>query len=150
MNNTSMSNKTLCDCLAVIGVGLIGGSFALSLKNRGLVNKVIGVGRSEENLLLAKQRNIIDEYTISISEAVKQADVIFISVPVNNYKNVFKQIKGQSFSLLEQRLPSMPRAMQHSVGHIITHDWFEDYAEVIVDSGNLPPLTYSVKLKALI
>ena len=36
---------------------------------------------------------------------------------------------SQSFALLEQRLPTMPRTMQHSVGHMITHDWFEDYAK---------------------
>ncbi|WP_394223288.1 ACP phosphodiesterase [Alteromonas gracilis] len=41
----------------------------------------------------------------------------------------FGDFREQSFSLLEQRLPTMPRTMQHSVGHMITHDWFEDYAK---------------------
>ena len=41
----------------------------------------------------------------------------------------FDDFREQSFSLLERRLPTMPRTMQHSVGHMITHDWFEDYAK---------------------
>ncbi len=41
----------------------------------------------------------------------------------------FDEFREQSFALLEQRLPTMPRTMQHSVGHMITHDWFEDYAK---------------------
>ena len=41
----------------------------------------------------------------------------------------FDDFRQQSFSLLERRLPTMPRTMQHSVGHMITHDWFEDYAK---------------------
>ncbi|MBF0265189.1 MAG: prephenate dehydrogenase/arogenate dehydrogenase family protein [Gammaproteobacteria bacterium] len=79
--------------LAVIGVGLIGGSFALSLKNKGLVGSVIGVGRNEDNLILAKQLNIIDEYSTSLKEAVETADVVFIAVPVSKYDDVFKEIK---------------------------------------------------------
>ena len=41
----------------------------------------------------------------------------------------FDEFREQSFALLEQRLPTMPRKMQYSVGHMITHDWFEDYAK---------------------
>ena len=41
----------------------------------------------------------------------------------------FDDFREQSFSLLERRLPTMPRTMQHSVGHMITHDWFEGYAK---------------------
>jgi len=41
----------------------------------------------------------------------------------------FDDFREESFQLLEQRLPYMPRNMQHSVGHMITHDWFEDYAK---------------------
>jgi len=46
--------------LAVIGVGLIGGSFALALKKAGKVSHVIGVGRSRANLEQARSRRIID------------------------------------------------------------------------------------------
>ncbi|MAI37182.1 DUF479 domain-containing protein [Alteromonas genovensis] len=40
----------------------------------------------------------------------------------------FSSFCSQRFELLETRLPQMPRTMQHSVGHMITHNWFDDYA----------------------
>jgi len=40
----------------------------------------------------------------------------------------FDSFTQRSFTLLERRLSQMPRAMQHSIGHMITHNWFEDYA----------------------
>jgi acyl carrier protein phosphodiesterase len=40
----------------------------------------------------------------------------------------FSSFCSQRFELLEMRLPQMPRTMQHSVGHMITHNWFNDYA----------------------
>ena len=46
--------------VAVIGVGLIGGSFALALKNAKACSHVVGVGRSEANLKLALERGVID------------------------------------------------------------------------------------------
>ena len=41
----------------------------------------------------------------------------------------FSSFCSQRFELLETRLPQMPRTMQHSVGHMITHNWFDDYAK---------------------
>ena len=70
--------KNLC----VIGTGLIGGSYCLALKQAGACEKVIGAGRSEETLQKAQQLNIIDNYEIDISKAVKDADLIFVSVPL--------------------------------------------------------------------
>jgi acyl carrier protein phosphodiesterase len=40
----------------------------------------------------------------------------------------FEAFTQRSFALLEGKLPQMPRTMQHSIGHMITHNWFEDYA----------------------
>ena len=46
--------------LVVIGVGLVGGSFALALKAAGRVHRVVGVGRGHANLELARSRGIVD------------------------------------------------------------------------------------------
>jgi len=78
--------------LAIIGVGLIGGSLALALKEKGAVGKVIGAGRSEENLKLAQSLGIVDEWTTSLIDAVKDADVVFIAVPMGAYESVLKTI----------------------------------------------------------
>ncbi len=78
--------------LCVIGTGLIGGSLCLSLKKAGVVNHITGAGRSEETLQQAQQLGLIDTYDLDISNAVKDADIIFVSVPLGAMEDVFSQI----------------------------------------------------------
>jgi prephenate dehydrogenase len=82
----------LINNLCVIGTGLIGGSFCLALKEAAACEKIIGAGRSEETLLKAQQLNIIDSYETDITKAVKEADVIFVSVPLGAMQTVFEKI----------------------------------------------------------
>ncbi len=67
--------------LTLIGVGLIGGSFALALREAGLVREVVGVGRSAENLSAALGMYVIDSYA-DAAQSVQGADVVMLSVPV--------------------------------------------------------------------
>lgn len=69
--------------LAVIGVGLIGGSIGLAAKRRGVVRRVIGVGRQETSLQLARRLGAIDEASLEITEAVSQADLAVFCTPVD-------------------------------------------------------------------
>lgn len=84
------SQQPVIERLAVIGVGLIGGSFALALREAGAVRRVIGYGRSAENLKLALQRGIIDE--IADAEGLRSADVIVVAVPVGQIAACFQQL----------------------------------------------------------
>lgn len=68
--------------LVIIGVGLIGGSLALALRQAGAVKEIVGVGRSRENLETALKMKIIDRIETGISSAVKEADMILLAVPV--------------------------------------------------------------------
>lgn len=68
--------------LAVIGVGLIGGSLSLALKEAQAVGEVIGYSRTESVRQEALELGVIDVAASSIAEAVKDADVIFIAVPM--------------------------------------------------------------------
>ena len=70
------------ETVTIIGVGLIGGSLSLAMKERGLVKKVIGVGCSPESLEKAKQLGLIDE-SLSLEEAVAQSDLIYVAIPVD-------------------------------------------------------------------
>ena len=79
--------------LCVIGVGLIGGSLALSLKKSNSVGTVVGAGRGQVNLNDALELKIIDYATQDIVEAVTDADVIVLSVPVGAIATVCRQIK---------------------------------------------------------
>ena len=70
------------DKLAVVGVGLIGGSLALALKEAGAVGHVVGIGRGLPNLETALRLGVVDSYTLDLAEGVADADVIFLATPV--------------------------------------------------------------------
>jgi len=75
--------------LAVIGVGLIGGSFALALKQAGKVSHVVGVGRNRANLDLARERRIIDAIAPDAATAARDADVVLVAAPVAQSAAIF-------------------------------------------------------------
>jgi prephenate dehydrogenase len=68
--------------LAVIGVGLIGGSLSLALKQAGKVGEVVGYSRTPSVRQEALDLGVIDQAASTIAEAVKDADVIFLAVPM--------------------------------------------------------------------
>ena len=68
--------------IGIIGVGLIGGSFALALKSAGAVEQVVGVGRSAAVLDRARELGIIDRVATSMADAADGADLILIATPV--------------------------------------------------------------------
>ena len=76
----------------IIGVGLIGGSLAMALKEKGMAERVVGVGRGVDNLKVALSRGIIDEYTHDAKEAVKGADLILLATPVGTMGSVVEEI----------------------------------------------------------
>ncbi|MGQ0750088.1 MAG: prephenate dehydrogenase [Betaproteobacteria bacterium] len=78
--------------LVVIGVGLIGGSFALALKKARAVRHVVGVGRTQRNLALARRRGIIDGTARDAADAVRDADFVFLGTPVGQMAAVMEQI----------------------------------------------------------
>jgi prephenate dehydrogenase len=80
--------------LAVIGVGLIGGSVARALRHAGFVGRVTGVGRSRENLDRARELGIIDHWSHDIAEAVHDADMVLVAVPMGAYEKVFAELAG--------------------------------------------------------
>jgi len=68
--------------IAIFGVGLIGGSFALALKKSSAVHEVLGVGRRRETLIRAASLGIIDSHTDDVAQAVADADLVLIAAPV--------------------------------------------------------------------
>jgi prephenate dehydrogenase len=77
---------------AVIGVGLIGGSFGLALKASGLCGRVIGAGRSAANLELAVARGAIDAFETGAAAAVRDADLVLVASPVAQFERIFLEI----------------------------------------------------------
>ena len=68
--------------VTVVGIGLIGGSFALALRDKGIAKRVIGVESNEEHKRKALALRLVDEVK-DLDEAIKESDLIFLAVPVN-------------------------------------------------------------------
>jgi prephenate dehydrogenase len=68
--------------VAIIGVGLIGGSLGMALRARRLATEVIGVARREETLVDAQRLGAIDRGTLSLVEGVRDADLVVLATPV--------------------------------------------------------------------
>ena len=82
----------LIDNLSIIGVGLIGGSLARALRKSKLVRRVTGCNRSEETLKKAVELDVIDDYFLNISEAVKDADLIVIGTPLSVSEKILPDV----------------------------------------------------------
>ena len=78
--------------ITILGVGLLGASFALALKKNGLCGTVTGFGRNRENLQRAKERNIIDSFETDPVAACRDSDLIMLSAPVGAFAGLAKAI----------------------------------------------------------
>jgi prephenate dehydrogenase len=79
--------------VTIVGVGLISGSFALALKDKGIAKNIIGVSRTQASADKAKELGIIDE-ALPLEEAVKKSDFIYVAIPVDATIPVMKEIMG--------------------------------------------------------
>jgi len=70
------------ETVAIIGVGLIGGSVGMALRKRGLARNVVGVGRSEGRLRIAHERGAVTSTTTDLAFGVRDADLIVVCTPV--------------------------------------------------------------------
>lgn len=85
-------NSPQIDCAAIIGVGLIGGSFGMALKKRGLVGKVVGVGRNPKRLQLAQDLGAIDSWSVELDDVIPDCDLVYISTPVGLVLDFVKKV----------------------------------------------------------
>ena len=79
--------------LAIIGVGLIGGSLARALRAAGEVEEIIGYGRNKAQLARAVELGIIDRFSTSAAEAVNGADGVVIGTPVGAVESILEEIR---------------------------------------------------------
>ncbi len=77
-----MNDRVFFDKVSIIGVGLIGGSLAISLKEKGMAGAITGVGRGRKNLDAALRLGVVDSATQDIAEGVADADLVVVAVPV--------------------------------------------------------------------
>ncbi|MBY0474279.1 MAG: prephenate dehydrogenase/arogenate dehydrogenase family protein [Nitrosomonas sp.] len=87
-----MTNIATLNKLVIIGVGLIGGSFAQALRNAGLTKHIVGVGRSQQNMQCAIELGVIDEIASDIASALHNADLVFLAMPVGQTRYIMERI----------------------------------------------------------
>jgi prephenate dehydrogenase len=73
------------ETVAIVGIGLIGGSLALTLKEKGLAHTIIGVDQNPDHQQKAIELNLVDEIA-DLRDAVKRSDLIVLAIPVNAVK----------------------------------------------------------------
>ena len=79
--------------VTILGVGLIGASFALALKKHGLCNEVVGYGRKEENLKRAKEKKVIDFFELDPAKACNESDLILFATPVGIFTDIAEKVR---------------------------------------------------------
>lgn len=77
--------------IGIIGVGLIGGSIGLGLKDKLKHIEIVGVGRNEERLKQARDKGCIDRYTTNLESGVKDVDILIVSTPVELTSKFIKE-----------------------------------------------------------
>lgn len=123
-------SKAHFNTIALIGIGLIGSSLARVIKREGLADRIIISTRSESTLARARELGLGDHYTLDGAEAVKDADLVIISVPVGSSGAVARQIAGSlkpgaiitdvgstKGSVIAQMQPELPASVHFIPGH---------------------------------
>jgi len=143
---------------AVIGIGLIGGSFALTLKDKGICEEVIGVDNSERNRAKAVELGLVDR-TLPLDEAIPAADLIVLATPVDSIpllavkvlNKVDRQVvidMGSTKQELCEVIAQHPRRFvathpmwgtEYSGPEAAVHDGFEGRTVVLCDGAESDP-----------
>ena len=82
--------------ITILGVGLIGGSLGLALKENGFKGQITGLGRRRETLNIALERNVVDFATTDFKSGVEKADLLIIGTPVSLIPQMVKRISEQA------------------------------------------------------
>jgi prephenate dehydrogenase len=81
--------------IVIIGIGLMGSSFALALRKGGFKGEIKGIGRKKSNLARAKKLGIIDSYSTDHSgRIIKDADLVLLSTPVGHFEEIVSSIRN--------------------------------------------------------
>ncbi|MGN8023090.1 prephenate/arogenate dehydrogenase family protein [Phyllobacterium sp. 22229] len=123
-------SKIHFETIALIGIGLIGSSLARVIKREGLADHIVISTRSESTLKRAEALGLGDSYVLDSAEAVKNADLVIISVPVGSSGDVARHIAGSlkagaivtdvgstKGSVIAQMQPELPAHVHFIPGH---------------------------------
>lgn len=153
----------------IVGLGLIGGSFALGLKHAGIASELIGLDKNSEHEAQALQLGLVDKI-LNEDEALSTSDLIILAIPVNALNsflvNVLNKVKedavvidaGSTKGSICKIAATHPRRNQFVAAHPIAgtensgptaafHGLFKDKTNIICESGKSSPHALDVALK---
>ena len=121
--------------IAIVGVGLIGGSMALQLHEKKLSSRLIGVEASKEHAAQALEYELVDEF-LPLDEAIAEAEVIVLAIRVNSMVNLLPQLLDKVTDQIVFDLGSTKAAVIEAVKHhpkrgrfVATHPmWGTEYS----------------------
>ena len=83
MSNESLTQPFFAEAIAIVGVGLLGGSLGAAIKSNRLARHVVGIGRNPERLQAAQAAGQIDSWSTDAADVVGQTDLIIFCTPVD-------------------------------------------------------------------
>lgn len=124
------SNNPNFERIALIGLGLIGGSISYASKKAGVVGTVVGTARTAETRARALELGIIDEAFETAAEAVKDADLVILCTPLGTFEAISKEIAphlkpgaivsdvgSAKKSVIRDMAPNLPEGVHLVPGH---------------------------------
>ena len=88
-----MNKQAKLHKITIVGVGLIGGSFAKGIKEAGLCDVMMGFGKNANNLQVGVELGVIDCFSTDMAEAVADSDLILLGVPLGAMQSVLEEMK---------------------------------------------------------
>lgn len=121
--------------IAIVGIGLIGGSMALTLKEKGFADWVIGVDANPEHQKKALELKLVDEI-LPLNEAVVKSDLIILAIPVNAAEKLLPSLLDQIQLQVLMDVGSTKEGLLKSIEHhpkrgrfVATHPmWGTEYS----------------------
>ena len=102
--------------IAIVGIGLIGGSLAITLKENGFATHVIGVDKSQDNLDKAIRRRLIDE-DLPLNDALLKANIVILATPVNATQALLPNVLDKIESQVVMDVGSTKRQIMELIKH---------------------------------
>jgi prephenate dehydrogenase len=87
-----LNRRVISQKMAILGVGLLGGSLGLAAKERGLAKKVVGYVRRESSIEDCLRAGAVDEATTNLGEAVENADIVIMCTPVGQLRLLTERV----------------------------------------------------------
>jgi len=153
----------------IVGLGLIGGSFALGLRKSGLATQLIGIDRNPDHAVKAVELGLVDKI-LNEDEALRMADLILLAIPVNALNTFLPHVldcindgavvidTGSTKSSICKAIANHPRRQQFIAAHPIAgtensgptaafHGLFKDKTNIICESGKSSESALSTAMK---